>query len=266
MTTPLDLQDRLASGSYARKQFLCKDRVIAWSHASRFTKARALVAPYAGRRLIDFGCGDGTFLALAHDLFPNAVGADLDVKHLAECNERFANWDGLRFLHTDALDDPSHAGAYDVVTCMEVLEHCTTATIAANLALFARLLAPGGRLIVSVPIESGPSLLGKELLRTIAGWRRLGDYRTRETYRPGELIKMAFAGERTRVERPMHRFEFAPGRMTEAHGHMGFNWKALRSQVRARFPIERTDFSPLGWSRGWCSSQDWLVATRLEQN
>ena len=262
MTIPLDLHDRLASGSYARKQFLSKDRVIAWSHGSRFRMARTLVAPYAGRRLIDFGCGDGSFVALVHDLFPDAVGVDLDVKHLAECNARFAGWDGLRFCHTDALDDPIHDGSYDVVTCMEVLEHCTWATVEMHLARFARLLATGGRLIVSVPIESGPSLLGKELLRTLAGWRRLGDYRTRETYRSGELLKMALARAGTTIERPMHRFEYAPGRETEAHGHKGFNWKALRSQVGARFAIERTAFSPLGWSRGWCSSQVWLVAVR----
>src|SRR5689334_11293876 len=91
----------LAGGAYARKQLYCKDRIVAWSHGSRFHTGRRLAEAFAGApppspspaagggegggaRLLDYGCGDGTFLALVHDLFPEAVGADLDPKQTAD--------------------------------------------------------------------------------------------------------------------------------------------------------------------------------------
>ena len=46
-----------------------------------------------------------------------------------------------------------HAGPYNAVFCMEVLEHVTDPR--PLLADFERLLAPGGTLVISVPIETG---------------------------------------------------------------------------------------------------------------
>ena len=88
-------QQLLAGGAYARKQLYCKDRIVAWSHDSRFRTGRRLAEAFAGARLLDYGCGDGTFLALVHDLFPEAVGADLDPKQTADCARRFASLCGV---------------------------------------------------------------------------------------------------------------------------------------------------------------------------
>ncbi len=258
MAIPADLKERLASGGYAQKQFFCKSRIISWSHSSRFETARKLVEPYAGKRLLDYGCGDASFLALVHDLFPKAVGADLDAKQNAQCAERFADWSDLSFVHTPELADPSYNQSFDVITCMEVLEHCLPKDVDAVLTDIRRLIAPGGVIFLSVPIEIGPSLLAKETVRTIAGWRKLGDYKTKERYTLGELLTMAFAGEGTSITRPAYPHEFAPGQIFESHGHKGFNWKALRKRVRQDFDVVRTRFSPLGWTRGLLSSQVWL--------
>lgn len=258
MSIEPDLKERLSSGTYARKQFFCKSKVIAWSHTSRFRMARKLVATHAGRRLLDYGCGDASFLALVHDLFPNAVGADLDARQNADCAARFADWEGLSFVHTPELADAKYDGAFDVITCMEVLEHCPTAAVDAVLADLARLVAPGGVAFISVPIEIGPSLLGKELLRTLASWRNIGDYKGKERYRPGELLRMTFAGERTEIPRPAYSFEYAPGLNAESHGHKGFNWKVLRRRIGRDLEVVRTRFSPLGWTGGLFSSQAWF--------
>src|SRR5262245_18873980 len=114
----------ISSGHYARKQILSRSRLVAWSHGSRFETARRLAAPYAGSRLLDYGCGDGTFLALVHDLFPDAHGVDADSAQIAGCAHRFVSLRGLTFATTRDLSNPEHAGQYDVVVCMEVLEHC----------------------------------------------------------------------------------------------------------------------------------------------
>jgi 2-polyprenyl-3-methyl-5-hydroxy-6-metoxy-1,4-benzoquinol methylase len=249
----------LAGGAYARKQLFCKDRIVAWSHGARFRLARRLAEPYAGRTLLDYGCGDGTFLFLVHDLFPVAVGADLDPKQTADCVRRFAGLPGLSFVLTDRLRDTRHNGRYDVIFCMEVLEHCTDDTLPEVLRDFSRLLAKDGRVIISVPVEIGPSLLGKQLVRRVAGWRGLGHYRYGEVYRWPELWKMAFAGGGTAIPRPAYRIELTPGQLISYHGHKGFNWRALRRRLEAYFRVERTRFSPLGWLGGYFSSQAWFV-------
>src|SRR4029079_17002072 len=65
---------RIAGGHYARKQIHCPSRVVAWSHGSRFDLARRLVAAAEGGRLLDYGCGDGTFVAMVHAGFAESRG------------------------------------------------------------------------------------------------------------------------------------------------------------------------------------------------
>ena len=54
-------------GKYEQKQIYCKSKIISWSHNSRFEFARRLVGPFSGLKLLDYGCGDGTFLKQVFD-------------------------------------------------------------------------------------------------------------------------------------------------------------------------------------------------------
>ena len=94
--------DLLRSGDYARKQLYCPSGLVRWSQGSRFELARALVAPRAGGRLLDYGCGDGTFVAMVHGDFAEAVGLDVDPKQLDEAAARLGHLPGVRFALTAA--------------------------------------------------------------------------------------------------------------------------------------------------------------------
>jgi 2-polyprenyl-3-methyl-5-hydroxy-6-metoxy-1,4-benzoquinol methylase len=249
----------LAEGAYARKQLFCKDALIAWSHGSRFRMACRLVEPFAGQRLLDYGCGDGTFLAQVQDRFPDAVGADVDPQQTADCNRRLAGLGGLSFVLTRELADERHAGAYDVIVCMEVLEHCLDEDVEQVLGDIDRLAAPNGHIVLSVPIEIGPSLVFKHLARTVAGWRNLGDYRYNESYSFRQFWKMVFAGPRTKIRRRAYRCPWSPEHVIWSYGHKGFTWHKLRVAVAERFHMQQTLFSPLGWLGGFFSSQVWFV-------
>jgi len=249
--------DILRAGHFARKQLFCRSRVIAWSHGSRFATARRLVEPHATGRLLDYGCGDGTFLATVSDLFPDAVGADIDVTTIDDCHSRYGDASRFTFLITDELD-ASHDARYDVITCMETLEHCVPVAQEKVFAHLRRLARPGGRVIISVPIEIGPTLPMKQLVRMISGWRRLGDYQYRETYSWRELARMTFATSDTSI--PRRPYLLNPNDpSTEYLGHKGFNWRAMRQRVACEFDLLETRFSPLAWTRGWLSSQAWFV-------
>jgi hypothetical protein len=54
----------IASGHYARKQLHGAGWFITWIHRRRFQLACRLAAEFHGRRLLDYGCGDGTFMAM----------------------------------------------------------------------------------------------------------------------------------------------------------------------------------------------------------
>src|SRR5262245_53316494 len=130
----------VARGDYARKQIYCPSRVVAWSHGSRFRLAARLASLGSPRRLLDYGCGDGTFIALTHGTFGEVVGADIDAKQLDECRRRLGDLAGVSFVRTADLASDAHARAYDVVTCMEVLEHCVNAERVRVLDDLGRLL------------------------------------------------------------------------------------------------------------------------------
>src|SRR5262245_17462705 len=214
------MSDAIKSGDYARKQIYCPSKVVAWSHTSRFRLAAKLTAGDGSGRLLDYGCGDGTFIALTAGTFASADGADVDVKQLADCRARLGQLAGVRFVATRDLEDQVHTGAYDVVTCMEVLEHCVDAERVRVLGELRRLMAPGGRVVISVPIEVGPALVGKQFFRALAAWRGQGDYRYRETYTPRELVAAAL--ERPNLARAEYTVDTPAGPLRYC-GHKGCN-------------------------------------------
>lgn len=259
---PAGDRDDLIGGHYARKQLFSRSRVVAWSHGRRFELARTLVAPRAGRTLLDYGCGDGTFLALVRDLYPSAVGVDPDPHQVADCRRRLASSGGLSFATIDRLADPSFDSHFDVVTCMEVLEHCPDDLQQDALAEIHRVAASGALVVISVPIEIGPSLLMKQAVRAVAAWRGLREYEGRERYAVGELLRMMTARAGTAIGRDETVAEFESGRRMRFTGHKGFNWRTLERRLATVFGIEARLFSPMPLMGPWLNSQAWFVCRK----
>lgn len=237
-------------GTFYKKQLLSSNRLVAFSHRARFDTARRLVAPFAGGRLLDYGCGDGTFLWRVADLFPDAVGLDVSEQRIENCRQRLGNIARLRFLHTSAFSGHELSEPFDVATCMETLEHCPPPQLEQVLSDLKRVVKPNGTIIISVPIEIGPTLLAKQMVRHFLGRRGVGDYQYTESYTRSELVKMMFATSDTEIERPVYGSE---------HPHKGFNWRSLKRRLEREFRVEDLTFSPFGSLRGWISSQVWFI-------
>ena len=255
----LNPDSALRDGHYAAKQIFCKDRVIAWSHRRRFEAGLELARAFRGRRLLDYGCGDGTFLAMllaTADRPAEAVGAELDAYQVTDCRTRLGDRTGLSFLPIDSLDTAAHCGRYDAVVCMEVLEHAVQ--VDAVIDRLWRLLAADGTLLVSVPVETGLPLLVKQAARCIAGWRGIGDYPGTSPYTWREYGASVFAGPKQHLVRPVY------GGDTPFHDHKGFNWMALRDKLSRRFLIQRVVASPLPWLGPRLATQVWFVARKSQ--
>lgn len=246
-------------GHYASKQVLCSSRAIRWTHGGRFRTGVELVRRYGGQRLVDYGCGDGTFLQLLLDETPHPpemLGSEISDGLVADCRTRFAGVPGVVFARTTDLQGAAHTRAYDTIVCMEVLEHVVDP--AAVFDHFDTLLAPHGHLIVSVPVETGLPVLIKQSARRVAGWRGIGDYPGVTPYSPGELLCALCATARTRLRR--HVFADASGNLF--HDHKGFNWLAVREELRRRYTLLETSGSPVRALPPHLNSQAWFVARR----
>lgn len=250
----------IREGHYARKQLFSRSRLISWSHRSRFEVGLQLAKEFGGKRVLDYGSGDGSFLAmLMKGPRPPAiaVGAELQISVVENCRARLGAQSGLAFVVNEELETAEHLGAYDAVICMEVLEHVLE--IKPLLEKFMELLAPSGKLIISVPVETGLPLLVKETVRRFAGWRGIGDYPGTTSYTLSEFATSMIAnGKRQHLVRPVHKNADGSG----SHDHKGFNWMVLREMLAQMFEIERVVGSPLSWLTPHLASQVWFVARK----
>jgi SAM-dependent methyltransferase len=109
------------------------------------------VRHYAGvpmpRPVLDIGCGDGLFAAMA---FPGGIetGIDPDPREL-ECASRVRAYGELLQCSGDAVPRPD--GSFNTVVANSVLEHIPD--VGAVMREAHRLLAPGGRMYATVPTD-----------------------------------------------------------------------------------------------------------------
>jgi SAM-dependent methyltransferase len=245
----------IENGHYARKQLYGGAWVITWSHRRRFQLALDLAVGFRARRLLDYGCGDGTFLAMACDggsAPAESVGAEISESLADDCRTRLGGRAGLSFVTIADLVGSKSAGRFDAIFCMEVLEHVVDR--APVFDLWERLLAPGGEIVVSVPNETGLALAVKQPLRRLARWCGMGDYPGLAPYTFGEFARGLFAGCRQHIDRTVHRH--ADG--STFHCHKGFNWRALQRELLQRWELVRFYRSPAPMLPASFNSQVWF--------
>ena len=147
--------------TYYRSQSVDRERMYAkpfrrYQQRRRLEVVRDLLLDQRGRRdgglLLDVGCGDGYGIAaiLEGQEYALLVGLDLSPEKLSTAAGALR---ASRMILGDAEQLPLAGDSFGVVFSLETLEHLPEPQQA--LAEFARVLEPGGRLFISIPVSSG---------------------------------------------------------------------------------------------------------------
>jgi 2-polyprenyl-3-methyl-5-hydroxy-6-metoxy-1,4-benzoquinol methylase len=103
-----------------------------------------------GLKLLDIGCGNGSFIYKAKELGFDVYGIDVDSKSIQAASEKL----GLKNVYNMSLDEfveyaKKEGLKFDVITFFQVLEHQTDPS--GFIQKVKELLNPGGKVVGSVP-------------------------------------------------------------------------------------------------------------------
>jgi 2-polyprenyl-6-hydroxyphenyl methylase/3-demethylubiquinone-9 3-methyltransferase len=148
------------------------------------------LAPLAGKRVLDVGCGGGILSEAMARLGAQVTGIDLSEKPLRVAELHLLE-SGLSVSYQKISAEDlaaTQAGTFDVVTCMELLEHVPEPP--STVAACAQLVKPGGRVFFST-INRNPkaylfAVVGAEYL---LGLLPKGTHDYQRFIRPSELTR-----------------------------------------------------------------------------
>ena len=131
------------------KGLLKSSRLFAFNDLNRdeWIRKQAETVP-SGSLVLDVGAGSCPY----REFFSHCVYKTQDFSQLEPNQLRHGNYGKIDYI-CDARHIPVSDGVFDVVLCTEMLEHVPEPTEV--IAEFARILKPGGRLILTAPLGSG---------------------------------------------------------------------------------------------------------------
>ena len=182
--------------------------------------------------ILDLGCADGPFLPTLNYYTEKTVGIDLDKESLALANilikDNYYKLKKVDLLNSNGLFLPFKDESFDLIFCLEVLEHVENTLQAIKEIL--RVLKINGVLVCSLPIEIGMSLL----IRTILG--KLLKFK-RPQYKFKEIIKIVLLKK--------------PGRRDKFMDHKNFDWRPVKREIASCFKNSKIYFAPLNYLRNF---------------
>ncbi len=151
-------------GEYSGRNYYTKSRIVNLAHHAPLRVVFDLIRDRRYGSILDIGCADGIFLPSLAQLCDELQGADLREERVRAIDR--SEMPHLHVSAQDVQDTSFESGYFDLVVCLETLEHVPDPH--RGIAEIARVLKPGSRGVISVPIEIGLPALVKDVLRRLA--------------------------------------------------------------------------------------------------
>jgi len=158
--------------------------------AVRNSLARSGIQLTPAMKVLDLGCGTGDFIAAFLEMGARDVtGVDFSREVLAQTQQRFAGNPLVRLMHNRVEELALHAGSFDLITGINVLQHLTTKEMFSTaVETIVRLATGAGHVLVMdfSPIRIKPTTATAYIIMRTrdeyvatfeqAGCRLVGDY------------------------------------------------------------------------------------------
>jgi ubiquinone/menaquinone biosynthesis C-methylase UbiE len=111
----------------------------------------------AGARLLDIGCGTGSFLREVKRNYPRlaVTGLDLSEPYLAVAGRRLAEWSRVALIPAAAESMPFPDREFEIVSCIYLFHELPPRVRRAVVDEIRRVLKPGGTLIFMDSLQTG---------------------------------------------------------------------------------------------------------------
>lgn len=177
---------------------------------------------------LDLGCAEGPFLPTLNCYTKRTVALDIDYESIKISKKIVRNQkhqlSKVDLLHSDGLYLPFKDETFDIIICLEVLEHVKNTKKAVN--EIHRVLNKNGVLVCSLPIEIGLSLLIRNLLGKFLKF-------SRPFYSRKEMFRSAI------LKKPCARTEFMD--------HKNFDWRIVKKEIKKTFKKTKVRFTPINF-------------------
>jgi cyclopropane fatty-acyl-phospholipid synthase-like methyltransferase len=223
-----------------------KSAIKKFSHQKRFNIALKLIDLKPNETVLDFGTGDGYLLQCLHEAYPKAKLSGFDpldfmfqeLKETIETNQL-----NQIFITNDLNTLKSES--FNVVTCLEVLEHFSETNQRKRLLEIKDLLQDNGRLIISVPLEVGLPSFVKNTIRFLIKQNK-GDATLKN------IIKSLFGMD---IERQQDGYIYT---------HIGFNHNKLETIFKeCHLEIIKKEYSPFKYLYNIINSQVFYILKKV---
>lgn len=226
--------------SYDKQTQNSANPIARHAHRNRLSRSLKLaLARLTDGTLLDYGCGSGAFLS---ELEKSRPGQGIGYEPFME--ERNDGAGGGRIFKN--ITEASEHGPFQIITLFETLEHLIPEELKEFLDFSQNHLTPAGGILISAPIEIGPTVILKEL-------NRARKFRRPPELNLAELLKAVFLAK-------------APPRAEDIKvSHKGFDFREAMKRLRKMgWKVEVLGYGPLPLGTWVGNSQVYLWCCRMD--
>jgi ubiquinone/menaquinone biosynthesis C-methylase UbiE len=164
-TTTGNFYDERYAGDY-----MDTDAYSVWGHGDLRTRQVIETLSHVNiqpDRVLDYGCGVGSWIGVLSRIFPNAEVSGVDISNIAikKARERFPKY---RLETFDGVRAPFGNEEFELVFSYHVLEHVTDIDL--SVRDIARMLKPGGYAVIIFPCGNKGSFLDRFMRLVKNAW------------------------------------------------------------------------------------------------